>query len=399
MPRNEGSDSLTTKYIDRFRLALEQRNVPGVNNDPYIRHYSSLKHSPGEKLSIQIEPSFPPLVKPTTSDWAICEKLNLADRNLLCMDHSGNQIVVGGADHALRVVRISNDKKLSIVRTLYSKRSGHTEWVTCALFLPGHDRIASGAMDSKICLWNGAYAKDLLGHSGSISKLLSLGEDCLASTSYDRSVKIWCTRTCKLLSSLHGHTGAVLDIVSSGKNSIVTAGRDGCVRVWDINQGAQVWKYQAHSGHATCLVSVSPGLFMSGGSDGKITCLDQRSPKIIRSVSLSDSGAAVAGLLYSEETGSSIAASTDSTVTVINTCDFTAKSRWSGDHTCHIYSMALMKGGIVATGGGEGFLSIRSDTGEKLAGVKVDSNAIRGLTTVSNGTVVLATDDGNLFTI
>lgn len=38
-------------------------------------------------------------------------------------------------------------------RQLYNKRNGHSEWVTCVQHL-ADGRIASGGMDSKICLWN-----------------------------------------------------------------------------------------------------------------------------------------------------------------------------------------------------------------------------------------------------
>jgi hypothetical protein len=61
--------------------------------------------------------------------------------------------------------------------------------------------------------------------------------------------------------------------------------------------------------------------------------------------------------------------------------------------------MSLMKGGLVLTGGGEGTLAIRLENGDKLAQVKVDKNAIRAIATLANGTVVLATDDGNVHTI
>jgi hypothetical protein len=61
--------------------------------------------------------------------------------------------------------------------------------------------------------------------------------------------------------------------------------------------------------------------------------------------------------------------------------------------------MALMKGGTVATGGGEGTLAIRSNLGQTVDLVKVDGNAIRAIATDCQGTVVLATDDGNIVTI
>lgn len=388
------SDDLTTEYMNRFRSVVP---AAAATQDVYMRHYcSGSPHASSAKLKISIEKFGREPVAPTTRDWKVKEKLNLSERNLLCMDSQADQIVVGGADHALRVLRVS--KKLSLMRTLYTKRSGHTEWVTCAVFLPD-GKVASGGMDSKICVWGGTLAKELLGHAGSVSKLLPLGGSHLASASYDRSIKIWCTRTCKLLSSLHGHTGAVLDVVTSGNQSLVTAGRDGSVRVWDINEGKEVCTFPGHKGQATCLLNIREGISMSGGTDGRLIVWDHRSRETILSINSSDTCAPVAYLLKCEETGSIVSAATDTSVTVLNANDFSYRSRWKGDHTCHVYSMALMKGGTVATGGGEGTLAIRSNLGQTVDLVKVDGNAIRAIATDCQGTVVLATDDGNIVTI
>jgi hypothetical protein len=60
-------------------------------------------------------------------------KLDLSDRNLLCMSVHGDTAVVGCADHALYEIKVSTGRKL---RTLYSKRCGHAEWVTSVAHLP-----------------------------------------------------------------------------------------------------------------------------------------------------------------------------------------------------------------------------------------------------------------------
>lgn len=96
--------------------------------------------------------------QPINPDGILCDS---SDRNVLCMDLLKNTFVLGNADHALYEYDLTGKKR----RTLYTKTSGHEEWVTCCCYLPD-GRIASGAMDKKICLWpsGGTRCFDLIFH-------------------------------------------------------------------------------------------------------------------------------------------------------------------------------------------------------------------------------------------
>lgn len=65
----------------------------------------------------------------------------VSDRPLLCsasMPDGSNDVVVGSSDHALYVVDIKTGRKK---RTLYSKSTGHTEWM-CAFRRHGWQAVA-----------------------------------------------------------------------------------------------------------------------------------------------------------------------------------------------------------------------------------------------------------------
>ena len=84
---------------------------------------------------------------------------------LIIMVSRTGECIFGGSDHALYAVSVGIDnssggggmrggmttKKRTI--TMYSKRYGHTDWVTSVAHLTD-GRVLSAAMDAKICLWD-----------------------------------------------------------------------------------------------------------------------------------------------------------------------------------------------------------------------------------------------------
>jgi len=83
--------------------------------------------------------------------------IDLSDRSLLCLAfRDGTPYVVsGGADHGLKVVDI---KTGTVTKNLYTKLYGHSEWVTCCIYLED-GRILSGGMDGRCCLWDSGAVK------------------------------------------------------------------------------------------------------------------------------------------------------------------------------------------------------------------------------------------------
>ena len=394
------SDRRTTAYMDRFGSALQLQGVKGIHDDRYISHYTTCAKPAAPAVHVEpLPPTKAPTATPSTSSWDARHKLDLSDRNLICIATRGNEVVVGGADHGLKVVSLHDPDCPRVVRTLYSKKCGHSEWVTTVDYL-SDGRIVSGGMDSKICFWSGVTCKDLLGHVGSVSRVRPLGTKHIVSSSYDRSVKVWCSRSGKLLSSLHGHTGGILDFVIPSDGTIATAGRDSTVRVWDISQGKQMAKFDGHKGHVTALADAGSGLIVTGGQDARIRMWDTRQRIPVQSKELFSPGAAVTNIEVGCESGRIVAIGSDRKVCVLDgpVGGFAAYAQWDGDHGNFIYSAKSVGGDLVITGGGDGTVSIRSEAGKIQGKVKADDNAIRCISITDSGTVATATDDGNLVT-
>ncbi|KAF6262043.1 WD40-repeat-containing domain protein [Scenedesmus sp. NREL 46B-D3] len=211
----------------------------------------------------------------------------LSDRPLLCSaaNWSSNEVVIGSSDHGLYVVDAAAGKKR---RTLYSKTTGHTQWVACVCCLPG-GRVLSGGLDGRLWLWPAAGSAGCeiqAAHAAPVSKVACLtpaqptgpatasGSSMLAvSCSYDKTVKVWdvSSSRCKPVAVLQGHAGPVLElVVHPGGRSIATGDRKGGLMCWDLGSGSSCWgAAAAHQGHISALAwSAARAPAQDAGNDG-----------------------------------------------------------------------------------------------------------------------------------
>lgn len=132
--------------------------------------------------------------------------------------------------------------------------TGHREQVNSVAFSPDGKRIVSGSMDGTAQLWDATTGKQngtLKQTSGIMflfpwlntpinSVAYSPEGNTVAAVGMDGKLRLWDTRTTKLISTLTGHTGAIDSVVYSpdGKR-IATAGgwKDHTVRLWDAVTG------------------------------------------------------------------------------------------------------------------------------------------------------------------
>ena len=168
---------------------------------------------------------------------------DLSDRPLSCasVSPSLDAVVVGGTDHALYEVSLTTGRK---IRQLYSKAHGHREWVTCVTHARD-GRVASGGMDSKICVWDarGCRAADLEGHAGSVAALATLPGDALASASYDKTVRVWSLPgrgrpRGECVGTMRGSAPQTTARWSSSRG-LATGDRSGGATVWDARAGTR----------------------------------------------------------------------------------------------------------------------------------------------------------------
>lgn len=396
------SDELTTKYVEKMAEFLGPSRS---DTDLYIRHYSSKQKSVSihdaaglSRMTNRNNIASPTQIVRSRQLLQPISSTNLSERNLLCMAVKDEEVVVGGADHAAYVLKSSKDGKLKCVRKLYTKKSGHTDWVSAVGFL-SDGRVVSAGMDSKICVWRGTQSKDLIGHVGSISNIKSVGPSHIVSSSYDRSLKIWNSNQSSALATLHGHKGAVLDLEILSENKLASVGRDGLLVLWDIATHSLDWSVPAHVGHATCISShFEYSVIVTGGQDGTIRLWDTRDSSRVFEARISQNAAVTMLARHYDQQNITAVAAND----MVCIFDFRTNKlihSWVELNTNHLYAIKPSFDGSIVLGTGNGRMIHRGSNGELLSDLAVDTNAVRCVDVDRFGNFLLATDDGNIITL
>lgn len=127
---------------------------------------------------------------------------------------------------------------------------GHTKDVLSVAFSVDNRQIVSGSRDKTIRLWNTLgeckYTIDGRdGHQDWVSCVRfspNVQAPLIISGGWDKMVKVWRLKDCKLRANFIGHTGYVSTVcVSPDGAYAASAGKDGKVFVWDLNQGELVY--------------------------------------------------------------------------------------------------------------------------------------------------------------
>ncbi|CAI4226404.1 unnamed protein product [Auanema sp. JU1783] len=145
-----------------------------------------------------------------------------------------------------------------------------------AIKISGGERLVSGSDDFTMFLWNPAESKQqiarMTGHQQLVNHVMfSPDTRFIASASFDKSIKLWCGRTGKYLSSLRGHVNAVYQISWSADSRLLVSGSaDSTLKVWDMRSKRLAYDLPGHASEVFTVDWSPEGTKVASGGKDKV---------------------------------------------------------------------------------------------------------------------------------
>ncbi len=207
----------------------------------------------------------------------------------LAFHPSKNLLAAGGGTPGVSGTAILLDLQN---RTVVRKLNGFDDLITDLTISPDGSMLAVASVDHRATIYSldssAAPPVKLTGHSGPVLAIaFSPQSDLVATTSADRSVKIW-TTTGKLVRSFNHHTEVVHAIAFyPGARQLpecASASADQTVRIWQPSIGRMVRIVRNHDEPIFSLAYAPDGSALySSGKTGVIRQLDTESDEILKS--------------------------------------------------------------------------------------------------------------------
>lgn len=278
---------------------------------------------------------------------------------------------------------------------LYQTLEGHAEGVFAVAFSANGGRIAVGAGDGKVHVWDsvrGTALKALEGHARAVSAVaFSHDGRWLASASLDGGVRLWDARTLAPHAEWHNLGGPLRAVAfSPDSKRLAAAGRANRVSIWDIDGKQPRLTLAGHSDEIYAVVFSPDGQWVaSAGADRTVRLWN--STRAGDAASLSVHRAEVRALAFSPDRRWLAAGTTDHVIRLTET-GAGAQVRTLTPARAPVLALAYMPDGkrLVAGTADHRVLLVDPESGALLRSLDAGAEAVTSVAVSADGRLIAA---------
>eukprot|EP00347_Sterkiella_histriomuscorum_P000004 403377554 len=225
---------------------------------------------------------------------------------ILCLDVNKNMIISGSKDNQIRLWQVSEQSSDLNCLAVFQ---GHTENIASIFFAPKKcNFFVSASQDNTIKVWDltSFKGKDeisdeveevtsanltIVGHQKYINVVrVSPNDKLIASSSQDKSIKIWNASNLMLNHTLTGHKKGVWDVAFSPVDKIlVSASGDKTLKVWNLQNGTCISTFQGHQNSLVKIGWLNLGMqIISSSVDGVVKIWNLKKQVCVNTMQMHD---------------------------------------------------------------------------------------------------------------
>jgi WD40 repeat protein len=227
-------------------------------------------------------------------DWTLITTYSQHSYPVVGLEWSDNDTLASGPD--------DGTIKLWSMTTSQTKRTIQTNQAVWSLtVLNTNIHLAAGFYLGDINIYNmndGNLVSSLKGHSSHVYDLVQISADLLASSSNDKTVRIWdlTTNTCKF--NLTGHTDGVLGLKQITSNILASGSWDRTIKLWDTTTGQLIRTLTGHTNSIGFSVDLlNSQTLVSGSGDGTIKLWNWSTGECLSTIQTQGSGIQSLGVI------------------------------------------------------------------------------------------------------
>ncbi len=293
--------------------------------------------------------------------WEWSYLANLADQSLLTLEGheaeiqavacspDGQRIASGAEDGSILVWEAGTGRRLQSI-------AAHDAPIYCLAFSPDGAWLASGSGDRSVKLWEvstGRHRSTLDGHQGVVTDLAFTSDAAsLYSSSSDTTIRLWDLSTAQQITTLADGEASIDCIALNPQGTRLAAGADDqTIALWDIATAVRITEIAGHEGYVTCLAFSPDGLrLVSGSSDTALRIWDATTGEAL--LSLHGHEDYVTSLATSPDGRRIVSGAEDSTVRLWDAATGALLATMTG-HDGHVHAVAFSADGTRIASGSE----------------------------------------------